>query len=867
MIETATSLLWDNSTKLLETIRLILDPKTVWLSNFSEDELETLAPLIWGIAPGEAQKELLVDKIAQAKAHRDIRGEPIEEDSFPSGTPEELFEAFLAQIDNWLNHDEVDFIQKSWEARNNRIKRLIKERDEAIVKQLASQALYVSQSNTTHALRLAEASYNYLNPPIPASGLALGNIFQKIKNGRPIYQKVFRVFLGPVYSVAFSQTEPLMALGSEDGSLTLWNHKHNQQEVIIEKEIEGPPLSVNALAFSPKGDRLFIGKENNVFCYDLKKKKTEPIFKNSVPVSDLATFPDSNMVLAGYNGATLDRDSKLGNAFMINVKTKNHTKLLSQENGFTYVAVSPNGKLIATSAEFEKKLPPGQIGNKVTLWQINDDGIIQPFKSKKSKPHPGFHHKGTEFEGQFSQITAIAFSDNAPFILTACKNGEAILWEITGEQHYSFRHEAAITSVGFINVGSEIRVFTSSEDKTAVIWTMEGKKILTLSGHQSGINAIALSADGNFAITGGSDNSAIFWDLRPLQTKVILNASSPTAPTPVTALAVSREGSRLLIGRDGGPVLLHNFITKASTEIKTSGSQRLVFYPDDPDFFVAVHDFGLSICDLLDPDNIQIQALQGSHLGNKFSDAQFSPDGKKLLTSTGSELQDAKGKDYQGNAILWELIEDESKPLQEKQIYQLEAPESSIYSVAISSVNDQLLLGGALWGSVCLYDFDGNLVRHFNGLPGPVTAIAFSPDGKLVAAGGLGQDAIIWNLDGEVLRTLKVDSDRLASLQFSPDGQYLITLGKRDHIAYLWNMKGQLVQTYRLPAGDFIKSITFSADSARLYTGSNKGLIHEWFTPSGIAAQWLRTVPVYKLTNEEWEGYGVNLEQILKNND
>lgn len=854
MIETTTSLLWDNSTKLQEIIRLILDPKALWLSNYSEEELETLAPLIWGMTPTEAQKRLIADKIEQARIKRDIRAEVITEDNLPSGTPEELLEAFLAQIDNWLNHDEVDFIQKSWEARNNRIKRLIKERDEAIAKQLASQALYVAQSNTTHALRLAEAGYNYLDPPLPANGLALGNIFQLIKNGRPIYQKVFRDFWGPVYAVAFSPTEPQMALGSEDGSLVMWNHQLNQHEVIIKKEAEGPIQPINALAFSPKGDRLFIGKEHNVYCYDLKKKKTEPIFKNSVPVYDLATFPDSNLVLAGYMGATLDRDSKLGNVFLINAKTKTYTKLLSQENGFTYVAVSPNGKLIATSAEVGKKLPRGQIGNMVKLWQVNEDGVIQPIKNKQSKPHPGFQHKGTTFEGQFSQITAIAFSESSPFILTACKNGEAILWELTGEQHYSFRHEAAITSVGFINMGSGQRVFTSSEDKTAVIWTMDGKRILTLSGHQSSINSIALSADGKHAITGGSDKFAIFWNLEPPQTKVILNASSSTSSSSVTALAVSKDGSRLLIGRESGPVLSYNFFTKKSIEVKVNGNRRLAFYPDDPDIFVAVHDFGLSICDLLDPDNIQIQALQGSHLGNKFSDAQFSTDGKKLLTSTGSELQDAQGNDYQGNAILWELVDDESKPLQEMQQYQLEAPESSIYAVAISSANDQILLGGALWGKVCLYDFDGNLVRQFHGLHGPVTAVAFSPDGNLVAAGGLGQDAKIWKLDGELLHTLKVDSDRLASLQFSPDGQYLITLGRKDHTALLWNIKGQLIQTFKLPDGNLIKSVTFSADSSRVYTGSFRGIIHEWLTPKGIA-RWLEVAPVYKLSEEEWKAY------------
>ena len=79
-------------------------------------------------------------------------------------------------------------------------------------------------------------------------------------------------------------------------------------------------------------------------------------------------------------------------------------------------------------------------------------------------------------------------------------------------------------------------------------------------------------------------------------------------------------------------------------DIKVGGDRRLAFYPEDSTKLVAVSNASLSICDLSDLQEIRVLPIQGKHLGNKFSDAQFSPDGTKLLTSTGSEFQDAAGK-------------------------------------------------------------------------------------------------------------------------------------------------------------------------------------------------------------------------------
>src|SRR5205823_1813126 len=49
--------------------------------------------------------------------------------------------------------------------------------------------------------------------------------------------------------------------------------------------------------------------------------------------------------------------------------------------------------------------------------------------------------------------------------------------------------------------------------KVSVWDAVGGKPILTLPGHESQINCLALSGDGNLILTGADDKSAILWEV------------------------------------------------------------------------------------------------------------------------------------------------------------------------------------------------------------------------------------------------------------------------------------------------------------------------------------------------------------------
>jgi hypothetical protein len=105
-------------------------------------------------------------------------------------------------------------------------------------------------------------------------------------------------------------------------------------------------------------------------------------------------------------------------------------------------------------------------------------------------------------------------------------------------------------------------------------------------------------------------------------------------------------------------------------------------------------------------------------------------------------------------------------------------------------------------------------------------AVAFSPDGKLVAAGELQGALQVWDAgSGELIHTVKAHLLRVFSVAFSPDGKVLASAGEDGRVK-LWDVRSGKERAVARPHGDEkVWCVAFLPDGKSLVSGGSDGTV------------------------------------------
>jgi len=171
-------------------------------------------------------------------------------------------------------------------------------------------------------------------------------------------------------------------------------------------------------------------------------------------------------------------------------------------------------------------------------------------------------------------------------------------------------------------------------------------------------------------------------------------------------------------------------------------------------------------------------------------------------------------------------------------------------AAAVAFSPDGTLLASSAWdNTVRLWKLGDARPMEWETLPGSASGVTFSPDGKMLAAGNPQTGVFLWNVSGDKprkLRALAGHRQRPFSLVFSPDGKMLAS-GCHTPQVRIWKLADDTVEAWAVldemrAATLGISALAFSPDSQQLAAGSFAGArsLRLW----NVAGKYMEEIPL-----------------------
>jgi WD40 repeat protein len=371
-------------------------------------------------------------------------------------------------------------------------------------------------------------------------------------------------------------------------------------------------------------------------------------------------------------------------------------------------------------------------------------------------------------------------------------------------------HSSAVTALVYRADGS--RFATAGADRTIQIWeTATGRLIRTLSkAHDKAVTSLAFLTDGTVLASAGEDGVVKLWD--PGTGTLLGRLDSNKAA--VTSICLNKQGDRLAAASQDGTVKIWNPRREAvlhTLKGHTGPVTCVVFSPEGDSLASAGRDGTVK---LWDPAKGMVVKTLTGHKGEVLCLA-FRHDGQVLASGGGL------GRNY-GEVRLW-------SPTTGKEIDRRYPHANRVQCLAFSREGKLAVAGQG--GLVRVWDANlGTEALSFQGDPQNVLVLAFSANGRRLAVAGRAGVVRVWNMvGGPGERRLEGGpAVRLEAVAFSPDGKLLAagggTFGRAGDIE-IWDLASRKI-LFTLPGHtDLVRSVAFSRDKGRLASSGDDGTI------------------------------------------